>query len=373
MRVGVVSGVASSLSPPLGDRLQERGASDRADPRLDRRRTLGRCLFRAGTLRRPDAGPHRPAAGHRACPADAGLDSPCSHSGSWLAPAASLPRRPPTISIARRCTRSSRSICRLPRSSSPHSSARSPATHARLMMNAYLAAGVIASIAATIGYFDLVPSLTDLLTLFGRARGPFKDPNVLGAFLAPAIVFAMLIWLERPGLRVPRAARRRRPYDTCGPALFLARRLVQRRREPRSSSAILSLVTARTTRRQLRLLLLVSLGVIGMAGIVIAAMQLEVVQDLMEQRASLSQDYDVGPEGRFAGQEKAKDLRAPHPLGIGALRVQRPLPPRGRAQRLSQHVPQCRLARRRRLRSCPSLSRWRSAYPRSSFACPTRA
>jgi len=195
---------------------------------------------------------------------------------------------------------------------------QSPIAHARLMMNAYLVAGVIASIAAFIGYFDIVPSLTELLTLFGRARGPFKDPNVLGAFLAPAIIFAMLIWLERPG---PRSLV---PLGVAG--LLTLAVLLSFSRGAWFNAAVslavfgyLSFVTARTTRRQLRLLALVVLGVIGMAGIVTAAMQLEVVQDLMTQRASLSQDYDVGPEGRFAGQDKAKDLVLTHPLGIGAL------------------------------------------------------
>ena len=62
---------------------------------------------------------------------------------------------------------------------------QNPEAHARLMMNAYLVAATVASLAALVGYFDLVPSMTETLTLFGRARGTFKDPNVLGAFLAP--------------------------------------------------------------------------------------------------------------------------------------------------------------------------------------------
>ena len=45
-------------------------------------------------------------------------------------------------------------------------------------------------IAALIGYFSLVPGTYDLFTEFGRARGTFKDPNVLGAFLVPALLYA---------------------------------------------------------------------------------------------------------------------------------------------------------------------------------------
>jgi hypothetical protein len=44
-----------------------------------------------------------------------------------------------------------------------------------------------------------------------------------------------------------------------------------------------------------------------------------VISDLFEERASLAQSYDVGPDGRFGGQEKARGLIVENPLGIGAL------------------------------------------------------
>lgn len=195
---------------------------------------------------------------------------------------------------------------------------QNPEPHARLMMNAYLAAATIASAAALVGYFDLLPSMTDTLTLFGRARGTFKDPNVLGAFLAPAIVFAMRLWLDRPGLRSLV------PLGVAG--LVTLATLLSFSRGAWLNAAIsllvfgyLSLVTAKAARRQLRLVLLGACGIVGAGAIVTAALQLQAVQELMSERASLSQDYDVGPEGRFAGQEKAKGLVLEHPLGIGAL------------------------------------------------------
>ncbi len=53
-------------------------------------------------------------------------------------------------------------------------------------------------------------------------------------------------------------------------------------------------------------------------GIFIGAQSIPEVSDLMEQRASFDQSYDVGPQGRFAGHDKALDLASQHPLGIGA-------------------------------------------------------
>lgn len=195
---------------------------------------------------------------------------------------------------------------------------QNPEAHARLMMNAYLVAATVASLAALVGYFDLVPSMTETLTLFGRARGTFKDPNVLGAFLAPAIVFAMRLWLDRPGLRslVPLGVA---GLVTLGALLSFSRGAWFNAAVSLAVFGYLSFVTAKATRRQLRLVLLGVFGVVGAGVIVVAALQLDAVKELMSQRASLSQDYDVGPQGRFAGQEKAKGLVLEHPLGIGAL------------------------------------------------------
>src|SRR5665213_2456674 len=53
-------------------------------------------------------------------------------------------------------------------------------------------AGVIASLAAIIGYARVFHSLDDLLLLYDRSRGTFKDPNVLGAFL----IFPTLLALQ---------------------------------------------------------------------------------------------------------------------------------------------------------------------------------
>ena len=56
-------------------------------------------------------------------------------------------------------------------------------TEARLDMlrRGLIVGGLIAATSAVAGYFNLVPGGYDLLTLYGRGRGTFKDPNVLGA------------------------------------------------------------------------------------------------------------------------------------------------------------------------------------------------
>jgi hypothetical protein len=64
-------------------------------------------------------------------------------------------------------------------------------TQARLnwLMRGCLAAGLVASSVAIAAYFHLFGGLSDLFLLYGRARGTFNDPNVLGAFLVlPALI-----------------------------------------------------------------------------------------------------------------------------------------------------------------------------------------
>ena len=75
-------------------------------------------------------------------------------------------------------------------------------TEARLDMlrRGLVVGGMIASLAAIAGYFNLVPGGHDLLTLYERARGTFKDPNVLGAFLIlPALFVLQSVVCDRFG------------------------------------------------------------------------------------------------------------------------------------------------------------------------------
>src|SRR3981189_1812474 len=66
-------------------------------------------------------------------------------------------------------------------------------TAARLDMlrRGLIVGALIAAIAGIAGYFNLVPGGHDLLTLYERARGTFKDPNVLGAFLILPALFVL--------------------------------------------------------------------------------------------------------------------------------------------------------------------------------------
>src|SRR5215467_4879683 len=73
-------------------------------------------------------------------------------------------------------------------------------TQARLayLMRGTLAAGLVASLVAIAAYFHVFGGLSDLFLLYGRARGTFNDPNVLGAFLVlPALIAFQRTLTER--------------------------------------------------------------------------------------------------------------------------------------------------------------------------------
>ena len=194
--------------------------------------------------------------------------------------------------------------------------AADPEPRFRLVMNFYVVACLIAAFAGLAGYFNVVPSAYDLFTSYGRARGTFKDPNVLGAALAPAIVYTVWIVLRAPLRKAAVAAAVSLP-------LMLAL-LLSFSRGAWISVAVSLLIAGWlalvTTRRQSDHVRFVTVGILGalvLAGILAGTLRHESVSTLFTERASLGQSYDSGPEGRFGGQAKAVNLILEHPFGIG--------------------------------------------------------
>jgi O-antigen ligase len=71
--------------------------------------------------------------------------------------------------------------------------AKDPEYRFELIFSGYLVGALFAAAAGAIGYFNLLPGAYELFTNYGRAKGTFKDPNVLGAALAPAFIY--LCWI----------------------------------------------------------------------------------------------------------------------------------------------------------------------------------
>ena len=85
--------------------------------------------------------------------------------------------------------------------------AKSPRFHTELIFKAWTIAAIVACSAAIIGYFGLLPGAFDMFTLYGRAAGTFKDPNVFAPFCVVPLIYMLSIAVQsRPrGMIIPLA------------------------------------------------------------------------------------------------------------------------------------------------------------------------
>ncbi|HEY4925662.1 MAG TPA: O-antigen ligase family protein [Roseiarcus sp.] len=194
--------------------------------------------------------------------------------------------------------------------------AKSPLERMRTIRSGYVVAGCIASGFAIVGYFN-IGGLGEHFTLYGRASGTFKDPNVLGSFLAPPLVFlAQDIMLKRGGLW-----RNALPLLVMLVALLLS--------FSRGSWGVwvgstaltigLTFVTTRSPALRQRIVALSIVGVIAVLILLAIALSIPSIRDVFEVRASLNQYYDVGETGRFGDQLRSLPMLLDLPFGFGPL------------------------------------------------------
>ena len=193
-------------------------------------------------------------------------------------------------------------------------------TEARLDMlrRGLIVGAMIASLAALAGYFNLVPGGHDLLTLYERARGTFKDPNVLGAFLILPALFVLQNVVSAPfgksfgstialgimALAILLAFSRAAWGGLVITSAFMLAMMVVTSPSPAQRSRIVVMAVAAV------LLVVVLLAVL---------LSFDSISEMFKQRASFDQSYDEGRFGRFGrhilGAQMALDL----PFGIGPL------------------------------------------------------
>jgi hypothetical protein len=194
--------------------------------------------------------------------------------------------------------------------------AKSPLERMRTIRSGYVAAGCIASCFAIVGYFD-IGGTADHFTLYGRASGTFKDPNVLGSFLAPPLVWlAQDIMLRRTRL-APAAA----PLILMMTALLLtfSRGSWGVWAASTGLMIVLTFLTTHSAALRQRIVALSIIGTIGVAILLVIALSIPSIREVFEIRASLSQDYDLGETGRFGAQLRSAPMLMDLPFGFGPL------------------------------------------------------
>jgi hypothetical protein len=186
-------------------------------------------------------------------------------------------------------------------------------------------AGVIAALAGVAGYFRLVPGGSDLLLLYDRARGTFKDPNVYGAFLVlPALLALRNVIVGNFG----RAMRNMVLLGLCTAGILLSFSRAAWGQLAFTGLLVLALtfVTTPSPNRRMRIVLIGVAGVAVLALFLAALLSLDTVANLLKERLSFNQSYDVGEQGRFGRHALGATLALDVPLGIGPLQFARIFP-----------------------------------------------
>jgi hypothetical protein len=200
-------------------------------------------------------------------------------------------------------------------------------TEARLDMlrRGLIVGAMIAATAALAGYFNLVPGGHDLLTLYDRARGTFKDPNVLGAFLIlPALFVLQSVVSDRLG----KSLRSTIAFGIMSLAILLAFSRAAWGGLVVTSAFMLALMvlTSKSQTQRSRIIVMAVVAVILAVALVAVLLSFDSIAQMFKQRASFDQSYDEGRFGRFGrhilGAEMALDL----PFGIGPLQFNRYFP-----------------------------------------------
>ena len=192
----------------------------------------------------------------------------------------------------------------------------SPGRAVNAILAGALAGALIAALAGIAGYFALLPGASELFTLYGRARGTFKDPNVFGPFLVLALLYVVArLITARPGAALVWCA----PAAILLAGLFLSfsRGAWLHAGVSLTLFVFLSLTCLRDRVLTTRTTLVAILAVFVLAAGLGLALSNDKVSSLLGQRAAIVQSYDVGVHGRFAGQQRAVGIIIDQPLGIG--------------------------------------------------------
>ena len=186
-------------------------------------------------------------------------------------------------------------------------------TSARLdMLSRGLVVGaLIAATSAIAGYFNLVPGGHDLLTLYERARGTFKDPNVLGAFLILPALFALQSVVSdnlRKSLRSSVA------LAVIALAIFLAFSRAAWGGLALTGTFMLAMMvlTSQTQAQRSRIIVTSVVAIVVTIALVAVLLSFDSISDLFRQRASFDQSYDEGRFGRFGRHLLGAELSLIH-------------------------------------------------------------
>lgn len=192
--------------------------------------------------------------------------------------------------------------------------AQEPQKRMRLIVQAYVAAATLSAAMGTLGYLGVIPG-HDLLTLYGRAKALFNDPNVFAPFLIlPAMYALQRVLLDKP---------RRAVIAACivmviaiGVFASFSRAAWAHLIASGLGVYLLCFFGVANAKEKARMMITAIVGIVMVIVAIGGLLSIPKVQELFEVRAQ-AQNYDEGDSGRFGRQGYAFELALSHPLGLG--------------------------------------------------------
>jgi hypothetical protein len=187
-----------------------------------------------------------------------------------------------------------------------------------ICLKAFAVSTVVAATCGVAGYFNIAGT-EGLFTLYGRASGTFKDPNVFGPYLILGALYYIQILI---------LGRTRHVVATLAALLVVVAGIfLSFSRGAWGAFAVASLLTVvlaflSTPHHRIRRRIIV-MAVLAAAAAVLALMVLlsiDSVRELFLQRFALTQDYDTGATGRFGNQLRAIPMLMERLNGFGPVR-----------------------------------------------------
>ncbi len=187
----------------------------------------------------------------------------------------------------------------------------------RIIRSASIVAALVTALAGIAGYFN-VAGLAELFTENDRARGTFKDPNVMGPFLILPALFLLGNLLN---------GRKRDMLAALIPlAIIMTALLLSFSRGAWGHVVLsfiafgwLSFVTSSSSGARIKIVVSALAAVLAAMMLVAAMLSVPQVAELFQERAKLVQSYDAGERGRFGKHRAAIPDLFKHPNGYGAL------------------------------------------------------
>lgn len=189
-----------------------------------------------------------------------------------------------------------------------------PVKYGNLIAIALVAAATGTALLGILGYFNLIPG-GEIFTLYGRAKGAFKDPNVFGPYLIFPTVYlvsCLIQWPMQKSIKIVPV------FFILIVGIFLSYSRAAWGLTALSVAGIigLSFLTELNFSKKSRIILIVFIGALFLFAAMMAALTLDAVTDILDQRLSLKKNYD---DTRFTQHAFGFDLAARKPFGIGAL------------------------------------------------------